>query len=66
MMEWVNVKDALPETSTPMDMKPVLVYLDGRVRIGYYFESFKGWRIENSPSEWSIKWWIPMPIPPID
>ena len=64
MMEWIKAEVQKPESSTPMDFKPVLVWLDGRVRFGYYFSSFDGWRIENSPSEWLIEWWMPLPQPP--
>ena len=61
--EWVAVSDRLPEHSTPLDIKTVLVWHDNRVRFGCYFEEI-GWRLENSPSEWNVDFWMELPSKP--
>jgi hypothetical protein len=64
MSEWISVKDRLPEESTALEIKEVLLFHRGRVVIGHFIcDQLK---VHGSPSSWNneIDWWMPMPEPP--
>ena len=44
----------------------VLQHVSEYPKIGYYIESLDEWRMDGSPSKWSVKWWTPMPNYPLD
>jgi hypothetical protein len=65
-MEWVNVKDRLPE-----DSQNIIFYLSSAndVMSGYYDALLKEFTILNGEWGWStadISHWMPLPEPPED
>ena len=68
-MNWISVKDKLPEPSNPLEIKRVLVWMPSfgeEWKVGWMFQfPQKGnvWRIEGSPSDWPITHWFPVQPP---
>lgn len=64
MSEWISVKERLPESSTVLDIKPVLVWEPTGNGITFGWHINEEWRIIGSPSEWPVSHWMPLPNPP--
>jgi hypothetical protein len=64
MSEWIGVEDRLPEESTALDIKPVLVFepTGNGITFGWYIHD--EWRIIGSPNNWPVTHWMPLPDPP--
>ena len=62
--KWINKKYSVPEESSPMEIKKVLVWYRGYHKIGW--RTKYSWHIEGSPSDFTdeIQYWMPLPIAP--
>lgn len=66
-MEWISIKDKLPEvrqlTSGIITSDRLLIFVDGDISVGYYNGSY--WNDEGN--DWNyvkVTHWMPLPEPP--
>jgi hypothetical protein len=63
MAEWIGVEDRLPDKDDCC-----LLYIDGKIKMGWYDHHIHNWRIyDRSPFNYilyNVTHWMPLPEPP--
>ena len=63
MMEWISVKDRLPEESGNY-IVAAFTGADIRTSMVPYSHRIKHWNLTGARSYWKILYWMPLPEPP--